>query len=230
MFPRKLLALGIATLGLPASGLAADFSGAWVIKSHPSPGLDFTLLCVITANGVSVSGPCVSTQGTPLHTSGHLSETKMRFKYSTDYNGSGVRLDYSGLVQPNGTVNGTVNAGSSNGGFNATKLIGSAADHSATWKVDVNINDQFKYVLVCTFRSEGERISGPCAVAQGSTLQASGTADASHLRLAYDTVYEGKPVHVDYTGTLQTDGSLAGAVKAGTAAGTFTAARQLPPE
>ena len=226
MSAAKAIVVGLAILGMVRSALAADLTGAWVVNSHPSPSLSYTLVCILAARNGPVSGPCVGTQGQMLHITGRASDSRMRFKYTSDYNGSGVHLEYDGLRQPDGKVIGTVTAASSSGAFNATTLVSSPIDHATTWKIDVNISDQFKYVLICTFRSDGQRFSGPCATAQGPTLRTSGTAADGGLKLGYDTVYEGRPVHVDYAGSVQGDGSLTGTVRAGTSLGTFTASRQ----
>jgi hypothetical protein len=42
------------------------------------------------------------------------------------------------------------------------------------------------------------------------------------LTLAYDTTYQGSPVHLAYTGDVQADGTAKGTVDTGGPAGTFT--------
>ena len=45
------------------------------------------------------------------------------------------------------------------------------------------------------------------------------------VEFAHDTSYQGTPVHLDYKGTVQSDGSLSGTVDAGGASGAFTATK-----
>ncbi len=100
-----------------------------------------------------------------------------------------------------------------------------AAGRATTWKVDVAF-DQLRYVVVCSFKSDGAKLAGPCAVSDGSTLRASGASDGPNFTLGYDTEYQGRPVHVAYTGVVKSDNTLSGAVNAGDSAGTFTAAHR----
>ncbi len=217
------LAAPLATL---PSAKAADLAGTWLLNSDVG-GQSETHLCVLKANQTAVGGSCTGTQGHNLKTTGHTDDDgTMHLKYATDYNGSGVHLEYSGKPGPGGVVKGSVTTGSANGVFVATPLVKSADGQSQSWKIDVNLSASFRYLLVCTFHTSGSRFRGPCTATDGPTLPTSGTTDGATMTLGYDTAVQNKLTSVSYTGSLQPDGSLKGAVKAGSAAGSFTAQRQ----
>ena len=54
---------------------------------------------------------------------------------------------------------------------------------------------------------------------------AKGAVDGSKATFAYDTDYQGRAVHVEYTGEVQADGSMKGPIREGDSEGSFTAAR-----
>jgi hypothetical protein len=108
-----------------------------------------------------------------------------------------------------------------------------AADLSGAWTVHG------------VFDSMGVKYDSPCKLAQDSTGKLAGSclgnagdnaattgmvttgADGKTIAVefAYDTTYQGTPVHLDYKGTMQADGSLAGTVDTGGPQGTFTATK-----
>ena len=210
------------------SGIAAatDFSGAWAVKGDFGSQLRYTLICIWRGADSSLAGPCVATQGRTQQATGRRSGNQLRFKYLTDYNGSGLHLEYTGVIQPDGTLKGAVNTGLSSGVFQGISLIESSVDHSTTWKMSVSISDGLQYVVVCTFKAEGERLHGPCDLTQGPTLQSSGTTEGSTVAIGYDTEDQGKTLHVVYNGDLLSDGSLKGTINAGDSVGAFSAIKQ----
>ncbi len=222
----KTLLVALAVLGTPAAASAADLSGTWAVKSTFGSQIDYTLVCVFKSVGGSIVGPCANTQGPTLRTTGRTTATGMSFKYFTNYNGGGVYLKFRGANQPDGSVRGVVDAGSSTGQFEATRLSGAPAGQTATWKVDVAIGDDLHYLLVCTFRPDGDRLDGPCVATEGPTLRTTGTVDGSRIRFGYDTQFRDRSVHVAYSGTLLDDGSLQGAIDSGSGTGRFTATRR----
>jgi hypothetical protein len=100
-----------------------------------------------------------------------------------------------------------------------------AADLSGSWTINGNFNDQIKYSLTCALKQTGTALAGPCKGPQGEAITATGSYDGTNAVISYDTTYQGNPVHLDYKGTVQADGSLAGTIDAGGAQGTFTATK-----
>ncbi len=97
---------------------------------------------------------------------------------------------------------------------------------SGAWQISGNFNDVVKYTVNCKFTPTGAKFSGPCQDDHGQSFQAAGSMEGGKAQIVYDTTYEGTPVHLAYSGDVQTDGTLKGSVDAGIAQGVFTAARQ----
>ncbi len=227
MLVKSILALAVAALGAPALASAADMSGAWVVNGNFSRNFAYTLVCVLKSERQDLWGPCATIQEKAKSTTGYTSGSKMTFRYHTDYNGSGVKLVYHGDIQPDGTVKGKVNGtGNSEGVFEARALTDVAAGKPVTWKVSAAFSEAIKYVLLCTFKPDGSDFTGSCAVTAGDSLVARGSSDGTKMSLQYDTIFQGKPVHVEYAGAMQSADALSGTIKAGASTGTFTAQRQ----
>lgn len=111
-----------------------------------------------------------------------------------------------------------------------------AADLTGQWNVAGAFDAMgIKYSSACTLAQDaGGKLTGTCQGTQQESAATTGTvttgADGkTAVEFAYDTSYQGSPVHLDYKGTVQADGTLAGTVDAGGADGTFTAAKGPPP-
>ncbi len=111
-----------------------------------------------------------------------------------------------------------------------------AADLSGAWNVAGSFDAMgIKYASACTLAQDaGGKLTGTCQGTQNEAAATTGTvttgADGkTAVEFAYDTSYQGSPVHLDYKGAVQADGTLAGTVDAGGADGTFTAAKGPPP-
>jgi len=102
-----------------------------------------------------------------------------------------------------------------------------AADLSGAWTVNGAFGEALKYSVTCTLTQDASgKLSGPCQGDMTPTTQASGTVSGSDVELAYDTSYQGSPVHLDYKGDVQSDGTLKGVVDAGGPQGSFTASKK----
>jgi hypothetical protein len=107
-----------------------------------------------------------------------------------------------------------------------------AADLSGAWNVAGSFDAMgIKYTSACKLAQDaGGKLTGTC---QGTAQESAATTGAvttgadgkTAVEFAYDTSYQGTPVHLDYKGAVQADGSLAGSVDAGGAQGTFTATK-----
>jgi len=216
---------GLIVLGTPLAVSAADMSATWIVKGEFGSDLQYSLFCQLEENTSKIAGPCVTMHGKLLKATGRLTGDTLTFRYDTDYDGGGLTLEYSGDVKPDGTVIGRINTGISTGQFRGSKVMSRDADHSTTWKFDVGFTPEIKYSVLCTFKADGVKIKGPCSIIQGPTLQAKGAVDGSKATFAYDTYYQGRAVHVEYTGEVQADGSMKGPIREGDSEGSFTAAR-----
>jgi hypothetical protein len=102
-----------------------------------------------------------------------------------------------------------------------------SADMSGAWKIYGAFGDAINYTVACTLKQDGAKLSGPCKSSRGGDpLNATGSVDGTKVVISYDTIYQGSPVHVDYKGDTQADGSLKGVIETGMAEGAFTASKQ----
>jgi hypothetical protein len=110
-----------------------------------------------------------------------------------------------------------------------------AADVSGDWNVAGSFDAMgIKYASHCKLAQAADgKLTGACLGTQNEQAAATGAATTADgktaVEFAYDTTYQGMPVHLAYKGALQADGTLAGAVDAGGAQGTFTAAKGPAP-
>ncbi len=156
---------------------------------------------------------------------GSLDAKRFRLKYSTDYNGSGIEQEYIGNVKADGGVEGEVKNRLSSGVFQGAPLTTEHDLNLQVWRFDVGFSEDIHFNLLCSLRVDDGRLKGPCAVTDGVVLQTSGEANGANVTFAYDAQVHGQPLHVSYSGAVQTDGSLKGSIKAGETSGVFTARR-----
>jgi hypothetical protein len=101
-----------------------------------------------------------------------------------------------------------------------------AADISGAWIVNGDFDAMgIKYSLTCSFTDDNGKLSGPCKSDQGD-VTATGAVDGANVEFGYDTTYQGAPVHLDYKGAVQPDGSIKGSIATGGPEGAFTATKQ----
>ena len=101
-----------------------------------------------------------------------------------------------------------------------------AAGLSGVWKVHGVFTGVITYTAVCTFTQAGASFAGPCVDPSNNTrVQAKGTVNGGAVEFGYDASFNGMPVHLDYKGAVQPDGSLKGVILTGGPQGTFTANR-----
>jgi hypothetical protein len=97
--------------------------------------------------------------------------------------------------------------------FIATSVAGTpAAENPLTgeWKVRNDIASNVSE-MTCSFTQKGEELTGGCATEQGS-VEITGKVVESSVSWVFKSVYNGGPITLTYTGSLGTDGQLAGAV------------------
>ncbi|HUO11436.1 MAG TPA: hypothetical protein VMU37_01645 [Caulobacteraceae bacterium] len=108
-----------------------------------------------------------------------------------------------------------------------------AADQSGTWLINAAFDSMgIKYVATCVLKDDGTgKLSGPCHIDMGDPSAASdpvatGSVSGTAFDLAYDTTYQGTPVHLDYKGAVGSDGTVTGTIDTGGPQGTFTASKK----
>lgn len=221
------LMTGLAMADEPAPAAPAaqgKFAGNWIVRGAFGD-LKYTLSCFFIGDDQTVSGPCITVREPFLKANGRLREKSLQFKYKTEYQGTGITLDYRGRLQADGSFKGTVMADQSEGKFDATPQSVLIVGDMTPWILNVGFTSSIQYSVVCGFKQADDRIKGPCAISEGATLQARGTVEGDTLSFEYDTQYEGRQIHVEYSGTLQADGTLNGSVKEGSSMGAFSGER-----
>ena len=98
-----------------------------------------------------------------------------------------------------------------------------AADLSGAWTIHGDIGGSIQWTSACTLTQGSDgKLSGTCKGTQNEDAAATGAVAGDKLTLAYDTTYQGSPVHLAYSGDVQGDGTAKGTVDTGGPAGTFT--------
>jgi hypothetical protein len=105
---KHALVLAAATLLAPAIVSAKALSGAWKFEATGAKGGGVTMTCTLTRSGSNIAGPCVTQQGSTVEVSGTVSGDQVEFGYSLV--GSPLHVDFKGVVQPDGSIKGTVSA------------------------------------------------------------------------------------------------------------------------
>jgi hypothetical protein len=107
-----------------------------------------------------------------------------------------------------------------------------AADLGGAWSVAGSFDAMgIKYASQCTLAQAGDgKLTGTCTGTQNEAAATTGAATTgadgkTAVEFAYDTTYQGTPVHLAYKGALQADGTVTGTVDAGGAQGTFVATK-----
>jgi hypothetical protein len=65
----------------------------------------------------------------------------------------------------------------------------------------------------CTFTQQDKAITGNCKSAEGKDLPVTGSVDGNKLTWKYDSEYNGSPLTLTYTATLDDSGKIAGSVE-----------------
>lgn len=102
--------------------------------------------------------------------------------------------------------------------------VASADDLSGSWKFASTGPKGGASVMTCKLTRSGAKIAGPCVTPQGSTVDVSGTVTGDQVDIGYDLT--GSPLHVDFKGVIQADGSIKGSVTVGTPPASFTGTKQ----
>ena len=110
--------------------------------------------------------------------------------------------------------------------------LASAADVTGAWKVTVSFGDM-TFHTNCDFTQAGAALTGTCIAAdppqEGApapkAAAVTGSVDGSNVKFGYDIMLGDMPLHLDYTGALDTDTSMKGNIGAGDMQIPFTATK-----
>ena len=116
---KPVLLLAAATLLAPSVVCAEDVSGAWKFEATGAKGGTSTMTCTLTRSGSNITGPCVTQQGSTVDVSGTVAGSQVEFGYNVA--GGPLRVDFKGVIQPDGSMKGTVSAAIPPAPFTGTK-------------------------------------------------------------------------------------------------------------
>jgi len=109
-----LLATG---LSLPA----ADISGAWNLKGEIA-GNNLDVKCTLKQDGEKLAGTCKTNEMPESKTTGEVKEKTVSIQYDVEYEGQTYTLVYTGTLDTETSVKGTVEAGGASGDFAGSKV------------------------------------------------------------------------------------------------------------
>jgi hypothetical protein len=101
-----------------------------------------------------------------------------------------------------------------------------AAGVTGNWKVVGSIG-QFPVDLVCTLNPVEKKVTGKCVGGDIGDVAVIGESDGKAVTWSYGVNYQGQPLTVVYTGTLDSPTAMKGTISVmGAMSGSFTASRQ----
>ncbi len=103
-------------------------------------------------------------------------------------------------------------------------VIACAEDLSGAWKFEAIGPRGGASTMTCTLTRSGTNITGSCVTQQGTTVDVSGTVTGADVDFGYNLA--SSPLHVDFKGVLQSDGSIKGTVTAAIPPAPFTGTKQ----
>ena len=99
-----------------------------------------------------------------------------------------------------------------------------AADVSGAWKLDATGPRGGASTMTCKLTQSGASIAGSCVTQQGSTVDVTGAVNGADVDFGYNPA--GSPLHVDFKGVIQSDGSIKGTITAAIPPVPFTGTKQ----
>jgi len=101
--------------------------------------------------------------------------------------------------------------------------VAAAADLTGTWSLKVNVGDQ-AVPVTCNLTQSAAAIGGTCHRSDQDEKPAAvtGAVDGSAVKLAYDVDFQDMPLHIAYTGKLDSDTAMSGTLDVAGQSGTFT--------
>jgi hypothetical protein len=112
----------LAFFAVTAPAWAADLTGTWQFVGDVS-GNPVELECALKQDGTKLSGTCKSPLASNIPVAGEVSDKKVTFSYSVDYQGATYTLQYTGKVDEAGTgLTGGIEVAGAGGTFSAKKI------------------------------------------------------------------------------------------------------------
>jgi hypothetical protein len=227
-----------AAIAIPAAASAqttpaADATGTWNTSFNTQNG---TIPATLTfkKSGDKITGTLASDQGsTDLEAEIKGKALTVWFNYNA--NGQSIPIEMSGTIDGD-TAKGTMTAGGSPAGdWTATRSkdakdpkdkdtkdtkdtkassSSAATSLSGDWSMTLQL-DQINATPALTLKQDGEKLTGTYTSQQYGKFPLTGTVKGKDVTFAVTLNIEGNSMAANYTGTLQDDGSIKGAVDIG---------------
>lgn len=85
------------------------------------------------------------------------------------------------------------------------------ASVAGTWNLATNVQGNTG-TPTCTFKQEAEKVTGSCSTPDGGQAEVSGEVADSKVTFRYVINWEGNPLTLVFSGTLDTDTTMKGAI------------------
>jgi hypothetical protein len=105
----RIAILSLAMMSVAGVAAAADegpFNGKWQVQQNIA-GNESTQLCTFAQKGTELSGTCGSEER-KFTVAGKVEDKKVSWSYQVEYNGSPLTLKYSGILDAQNKITGTV--------------------------------------------------------------------------------------------------------------------------
>jgi hypothetical protein len=106
----------------------------------------------------------------------------------------------------------------------AAAVTASAADISGTWDVDGSVQGN-PVVFPCSIKQDGVNLTGTAKI-QDVDKPVTGRVEANSVTFKFEVEYNGSPLEMAFTGTLNSDKDMSGTFAVAGASGEFKAKKQ----
>lgn len=235
-----LLILFAVACAVPILGQGGGAAGSWDV-TLVSPQGTFNLQFNLKQDGEKLSGVVKSQRG-ELPLEGTVKDKDVTLKWTTKYQENDLPITLTGVLEGS-SMKGTADYGGfAQGDFSAKRAGESAApasnspapaqaapadktDISGAWAFQVE-TPAGAGTPTFTFKQEGEKLTGQYKGAFGEA-PVTGTVKANKIDFSIKVQVEGQEATINYTGTVEKDGTMKGTVNLGEiGSGTWTAKRQ----
>jgi hypothetical protein len=80
-----------------------------------------------------------------------------------------------------------------------------------TWNLSTNVHDNTG-TATCTFKQEAEKITGTCSTPNNTPSEVTGEVADTKVVFRYNIEWEGNPLTLVFTGTIDSDTTMKGAI------------------
>lgn len=233
-----LLILVAVACAIPVLGQGGGVAGSWDVTLN-SPQGTFNLQFNLKQEGEKVSGVVKGQRG-ELPLEGTLKGKDVTLKWTTKYQESDLPITLTGALD-GATMKGSADYGGFAQGDFSAKRAGDAAvpapnaqaaapadktDVSGAWAFQVE-TPAGSGTPTFTFKQEGEKLTGQYKGTFGEA-PVTGTVKGNKIDFTIKVKAQDQDVTINYTGTVEKDGTMKGTVNFGgdIGSGTWTAKRQ----